>query len=834
MIKKRTLERDQIRITMEEHERYTSETIELYYKNKWVPIIGSNLGFSALNYYISNKRYTKKLHFLKSKKKKIYYQIDDEDFLLNLDYCLEESNIFHIRYKLSNKRSLEISKLLVNYSILLGKDPDYTWVPHLRPDKDFIIGDHVFRSPVVIYKKGELALAFIPDLKTLQMNHPFQSFIDFNLQSGLNDEFPEISYGFGNYKPVKHVFFKHDSSKLWAIKNGTDLTFRYYIIVFSNKSKLEILQFINNFFWNKYIRKNLYETLEPQILPYSINVKEGFEAIFNRHKYWGEFIINGKKCGGIWERSWAGIKKKPIEYIKPENLELHKKRNTTETASSDSGIHKMLNEMIFNPEKVKYFDNYSRRHAFVPRTAEIWNNAWFLNIRTAYALKYFGTLWEDYNLIGKANRILNTVINLPRIQGIFPCVIFPSAPDSSTISYINGVKAFLYCDDYNLVDACLAMYWALKFYQDFEKFKEVVEKSKELLDLISKIQKSDGSIPVFVNFKNNHLVIKNILSNSASSGAVLMFLTEFYKIAPNSSIIFIAEKIANFLRKEIIQTDKWHDFEPFFSCTQLPLDFYDYYTKSNVMNTLCIYWCAEGFKELYEITRNEDYLRDGEHILAILSLFQQVWNMTYINYNTFGGFGAQNCDAELSDARQALFVRTYMEFYLLTGKEEYMERGIAALRACWALQLLKEYEKICPGNINDIETVNDIDKGAIYENYGHTGTDYRVPGQITFDWGVGTAATATAYIENHFGDLFIDFKENLIWGIDGILIKSFEFNKNKIFVECKIILDKDNIFIKAREVSEPKVEIILNGESIGIFEKAKLEEGFIKVLEVKK
>ena len=61
------------------------------------------------------------------------------------------------------------------------------------------------------------------------MNHPFQSFIDFNLQSGLNNEFPEISYGFGNYEPVKHVFFKHDSSKLWAIKNGTDLTFRYYM-----------------------------------------------------------------------------------------------------------------------------------------------------------------------------------------------------------------------------------------------------------------------------------------------------------------------------------------------------------------------------------------------------------------------------------------------------------------------------------------------------------------------------------------------------------------------------------------------------------------------------
>ena len=830
---KRILEKDQIRIILEEHKGYTSETIEFKDKNNWVPIIGSNSGYSTLNYYINKNRYTKKLYFLKIKKKKIYYQIDDDDFYLNLDYCLEESNIFHIRYKLSNKRPLELSSLLVNYSILLRDNPDFKWVPHLRPEENFVMGDHIFRSPVIIYKKENLALAFIPDLKTLQSNHPFQSFLNFNLKTKTN-KFPQISFGFGNYEPVKHIFFKHDSSKLWNIENGTDLTFRYYIIVFNNKNKLDILQFINDFFWKKYLRRDLYETQEPQILPYKVNVKEGFEAIFNRHNYWGEFFINGKECGGIWERSWAGSKKKPIDYIKPESLELHKKRNTTETASSDSEIHKMLNEMIFNPEKVKYFDNYSRRHAFVPRTAEIWNNTWFLNIRTAYAMRYFGELWEDYSLIEKTNRILNTLLNLPRTQGIFPSVIFPSAPNSSVISYINGVKGYLYSDDYNIVDSCLAMYWALKFYQDFEKVNGIIGKSKELLDLISKVQKSDGSIPVFLDFKDNKLLIKDLLLHSASSGAVLMFLIELYKINPNQSLISIVEKTVNFLKREIIPIDKWHDFEPFFSCTQLPLNFYDRYTNSHVMNTLCIYWSAESFKELYKITENSEYLRNGEYVLALLSLFQQVWNMPYISYNTFGGFGVQNCDAELNDARQALFVRTYMEYYLLTGKEEYMERGIAALRAAWTLQLLKEYQEICPGNIIGIETVDTVDKGVIYENYGHTGSDYRVHGQITFDWGVGTAATATAYVKNHFGDLFLDFKKNLVWGIDGILIKSFEFYTSKIVIECEIIPNKEDIIIKAREVPEPLIEIILNGELIGIFEKVKLEQGFIKILDFNK
>ncbi|MFX1390491.1 MAG: hypothetical protein ACFE9Z_10540 [Promethearchaeota archaeon] len=58
---------------------------------------------------------------------------------------------------------------------------------------------------------------------------------------------------------------------------------------------------------------------------------------------------------------------------------------------------------------------------------------------------------------------------------------------------------------------------------------------------------------------------------------------------------------------------------------------------------------------MHKITREDKYLVLGERTLAILSLFQQVWNMPYISINTFGGFGVQNADAELNDARQALF-----------------------------------------------------------------------------------------------------------------------------------------------------------------------------------
>ena len=86
-----------------------------------------------------------------------------------------------------------------------------------------------------------------------------------------------------------------------------------------------------------------------------------------------------------------------------------------------------------------------------------------------------------------------------------------------------------------------------------------------------------------------------------------------------------------------------------------------------------------------------------------------------------------------------------------------MERAIAGLRGSWAMQFLREYEELCPGNIKKMRTVDTVDRGVVAENYGHSGTDLRIPGYWMPDWGFGTSLTATAYVKLHFGDVFIDF-----------------------------------------------------------------------------
>lgn len=827
LITQQILKNDFLRIFIEETPEGTFERIDVQSKNNWIAILSSLFTFSTLIFHEAKKIFSVALAFKEKTEDTLVFQLDDKKIIITLEISLVDRDLVHFNYDITNKLKFRLSKLMAIYNILLGNHPDFKWVPHLRPKENYVMGDHIFRSPVIIYSKAAYSFAFIPDLAILEANRPFQTMMDFNLKAEQLNGFPQIAYGFGTYKPDSHIFFKHNPKKLMNIKNGTNLSFGYYIKLFRDTSFAQILAQVNEFLWHIYGRKFLYANLNPQVIPYEKNAEEGFKVILERHKYWIDFTMNQQECGGVFQNTWMGKRKRKLKFTAPKDAKKRKTQNISQIAGQDSLIGKIIMHFSNDPRWIRRFDWFTRTFPIIKRTAEIWNNAWFLNIRTGYGFRYFGEFWQNAELVRKGNRILGTVLNLPRIRGVFPSVILPASPNATEINTINGLKAFVYTDDFHLVDTSLTMYWALKFYQDFEPREEIKQQSAELLDLFEEIQLENGAIPTYINFEADQKtpVIKETLINSASTGAPLMFLMEYYKVSENPKIIPIAEKIARYLQTEIIPQNKWHDFEPFFSCTHFPLDFYDTYTQSHVMNALCISWCAEGLKELYKITKNEEYLTTGEYIISILSLFQQVWKLPYLHFNTFGGFCSQNADAELSDARQGLFIRTYMEYYLLTGKSEYMERAIAALRASWALQLLREYEEQCPGNLKGIKTVDSVDRGCICENYGHSGYDLRIPGYIMFDWGVGTSISATAYVKKHFGDLFLDFKEQAAWGINGILVKFFKYNENAINLTINTLPAKNSLLIKAREVPLAEIELVINNQSFGLKSKEALESG---------
>ena len=73
-ISKIVLERQKLRIVVEEYENFTKEIIEVKDKDTWIPILKSFDQNSTMRIWNKEEISTKSLHILKEKKKKLLYE----------------------------------------------------------------------------------------------------------------------------------------------------------------------------------------------------------------------------------------------------------------------------------------------------------------------------------------------------------------------------------------------------------------------------------------------------------------------------------------------------------------------------------------------------------------------------------------------------------------------------------------------------------------------------------------------------------------------------------------------------------------------------------------
>jgi hypothetical protein len=285
-------------------------------------------------------------------------------------------------------------------------------------------------------------------------------------------------------------------------------------------------------------------------------------------------------------------------------------------------------------------------------------------------------------------------------------------------------------------------------------------------------QLPNGSFPARIRV--NELSPDTIMENSASGSMATWFLEEMIlrdKLSPDAETKArsAVRKSLEFLEKEILAKLRFQDFEVFFSCAPNPLNHFDSTTWLYPNNTLSTQWCAEAFLKGYLIFNKKPYLEEGEYCLNILSLYQQVWCPPFIDFYAFGGFGAQNTDAEWSDARQAQFSETYLNYFLVTRNPEYLQRSIAACRASFALMAIPENKNICPQNYRG-SPFNGEFQGGMAENFGHSGYNER-SGQSGFHWGTGSALTTAAILKARMGDIYVDGLTRRATGIDGVVVR---------------------------------------------------------------
>jgi len=307
------------------------------------------------------------------------------------------------------------------------------------------------------------------------------------------------------------------------------------------------------------------------------------------------------------------------------------------------------------------------------------------------------------------------------------------------------------------------------------------------------------------------------LAFDAEGGIHIWFLCELYQATGEKKYLAAAERMATFLAKEVLPHQRWYDFETFYSCSIKPEDFFDSYTGQWPQCTLSMLWATDGYTSLYEATKNPDYIHNAEAVADYAGFFQAVWQPHFmISAYAFGGFRSQNSDAEWLDMRQSLFGEAFVRLGKLAGRQDLLERGVAAVRSSFAI--INHPRHIA----NDIFRYPRYPLGIEPENIDHEGLPQN-PLRSGFDWGEGGGLAAAATLLRHLGGAYLDFAKNLGVGVDGVYVKSFACHGKRIQVE---LVNQLALLPSAYDSTYPiqfrieglaagKYQLVVNGRALG-------------------
>ncbi|MCL4234543.1 MAG: hypothetical protein KJ042_08495, partial [Deltaproteobacteria bacterium] len=332
----------------------------------------------------------------------------------------------------------------------------------------------------------------------------------------------------------------------------------------------------------------------------------------------------------------------------------------------------------------------------------------------------------------RAAAMIELTLSAPLEDGASPTVALLGEPPR----WLRGTRAFEMIDDaYHLPDMAVTGFHLLEWYEHVEADPRILERCRAVADFLLRVREGD-TFPSWVRRGNGGWEAEPFLRVSAATAAPAMFLARLARFDSDPRRRDAAADALRFIEREIMPADDWNDFELALSCAGRPSGL-DPRTGTRAANTMSIYWAARAALDLADA--EPDMMRLARILAARLCLFQQPHNISRLRYEAFGGFACMNTDAELSDARQGLFVPLLADLFRASGEVEYRSRALAALRACFSLMLIEDNARIAPGNMARFRA---LDRGAIVENYGHTGRDEPTAGYLSPDWGCGTSLYA--------------------------------------------------------------------------------------------
>lgn len=714
----------------------------------------------------------------------------------------DELPLLHVEHRLKPLAEVALNRAFDRFDFLpapgsgQGNELDYSFVPHLRPEEDMVIGDFVFRSPVVMMSKDGVFFAVMPDLETVE--EAYRSghggfYLDFVVTGGEN-LCPAVCYGLGNTRVKGHVYFKADFGNEMAVSPPAELVFGYHLALDRDGfGRDDTMRFL----WERYGKGRVAGGL-PQVAGLDRYAAAGLGRMFKRSDLFRRFEIDGQPCGGTVAQHLVtrrGVRLMDLgglnRYLRYQKAELLAFRAGVELLSGRPGLGRLFGKAV------------QRYGPKVP--PQILFQSWFNNLRSAYGAYWFARKWNDRELLEASLDVKNLAILAPRESGAFPAVCY--ATDEG-IFWSNGTRGFEHIDWYHTADCATTGYYMALWFRDHEGDPRLLWRCGELADFLIKVQLSSGAYPTWVRPGSPLPEVSDDLKESATTACPAMFMALLYLLEGNERYLDSARWAAEFIASNVMPRQKWFDYETFYSCSRKRQDMFDAYTQTYPQNAMSMIWAAEAFRLLHLATAQQRYLDLGREVLDHLCLFQQIWDPPFLSINAFGGFASMNTDAEWNDARQALVAPLLADYYRLTGLEEYMERSTAALRASFTTMFIDENRSVAPGIM--VGATHE-ETGSVAENYGHFGYDGPTMGYLESDWGPGSAGQAAAYIQKHYGDIFVDAPRNRAFGINGCRVKGMSRSGETIELDVERQVDTGLDVVIKVEGAGPGTEVRVNG-----------------------
>lgn len=436
---------------------------------------------------------------------------------------------------------------------------------------------------------------------------------------------------------------------------------------------------------------------------------------------------------------------------------------------------------------------------------DAWFNVWFNSLRTAYGMRLHAVEHGDTALARRAGQVLNLALLAPRSGGLAPSIFYFDSTGGHWVAD-QGWGGIADGRFLSMFHNAWTSVWLLEWIALAPDRKdEILAFTRGVGDALLRQQHPNGVVPSWYDPVDGtpSPILRD--ENAETAGAALLF-AELFASTGAPGYLAGAESAAGYVIREILPARKWMDFETFFSCSRKPVGFFDSTSGQYAQNTLSMQMGAEACARLYGLTGKGKYLDAGTQILDYLCLYQQVWSPRWLSRPLFGGFGVQNTDAEWSDSRQGYFAMTFLRYFELTGRREYFERSVAALRAMFSL-------------------FESPTSPRTAENYGHSGGD--APSGVTgLHWGTGSSVVSIHLIERKYGDAYVHVGGRWGAGINGCRIPSVRVRQSSIDVT---LLDNLRSPRTARLTFGAMVKdsytLVVNGKHLGLFQRGTLARG---------